>query len=95
MQVSIYTRELSKNITINTKSGGQRNIRQQECYFVTGGIPHPRPFNIDLGEHGAPYPEGDYVINGMAIKQGQYGGLEIDADMKLIPLAEYKKNLAK
>jgi Helix-destabilising protein len=71
---------------VNGKSGPVIIRRQMAC--IDQGNGYETPFSVGLGQR-APYPPGRYVIDPKSYSVNQYGDLQLNRYVDLIP-AEHK-----
>ncbi|MEQ1511615.1 MAG: single-stranded DNA-binding protein [Lysobacteraceae bacterium] len=71
---------------INGKSGPAIIRRQMAC--IDQGDGYEMPFSVGLGQR-APYPPGRYVIDPKSYSVNQYGDLQLNRYVDLLP-AEHK-----
>ncbi len=78
------------NVSIDTRTippkgdRGEMKLYSQVAFAHLGGR-FPVEFSLSLEEGQTPYPAGRYVLHASSFKVGQYGRLEFERNLLLIP----------
>ncbi|EGU40224.1 fumarate reductase subunit C, partial [Vibrio scophthalmi] len=78
------------NVLVDTReipARGERSAMKlfSQVAFVHLGGRFPVEFSLSLEENQAPYPAGKYSLHASSFKVGQYGRLEFERNLLLIP----------